>query len=101
MNTDYSELGEPRRKRLTFDPTINAGHLLTFAGMAISLFVGWSMLDKRVVVLEEAKVYQTRRDDQQDVIISDKLVEIREAVKDVRHGVDELRRDQKGPRGTP
>jgi hypothetical protein len=45
------------------------------------------------VVLEEAKLYQVRRDDAQDAAIGEKLTEIREAVKDVRHGVDELRRD--------
>ena len=71
---------EPHSKRLTFDPTINAGHLLTFAGMAVSLFVGWSMLDKRVVVLEEAKIYQVRRDDQQDTLISEKLADIRDGM---------------------
>ena len=89
---------EPRSKRLTFEPTINAGHLLTFIGMAVSVFVGWSMLDKRVVVLEEAKIYQVRRDDQQDTLISEKLADIRDAIKDVRRGVDELRRDQKTTR---
>lgn len=79
-------------KRLNFDPTINAGHLLTFAGLMIALFVGWATLDKRVVVLEEAKTYQVERDKTQDQAIADKMVEIRDGLKEVRRSVDELRR---------
>lgn len=85
----------PGRRRLSFDPTINAGHLLTFVGLLSALILGWNTLDGRVVRLEEAKLYQVKRDDAQDTAIGEKLIEIREAIKDVRHGVDELRRDGK------
>ena len=42
------------KKRLTFfDPTINAGHILTFISMVVAVMVSYSLLDKRVGVLEE------------------------------------------------
>ena len=41
------------RKRLNFDPTINAGHILTFISMVVAVGVSYSLLDKRVGVLEE------------------------------------------------
>lgn len=82
-------------KRLTFDPTINAGHLLTFAGLAVALFIGWSTLDKRVVVLEESRQYQRLRDDTQDNAVTQSLVEIKNAIADVKTGVNELRKEQR------
>ena len=92
--TDFSQIDEPKRRRLIFDPTINAGHVLTFASLAFALFIGWSALDKRVVILEEAKFYQVRRDEAQDQAIGDKFSEIRDRLKDVQGSVDELRRDR-------
>jgi hypothetical protein len=89
---------EQPRKRLTFDPTINAGHILTFittlVAVSLALFTGWNLMDKRVVVLEEAKTYQAARDKAQDEQIGEKLTDIKDAVKDVRRSVDDLRRDQ-------
>lgn len=82
------------KRRLTFDPTINAGHILTFVSLLAALVVGWNTLDKRVVVLEEAKNYQRERDNAQDAAITDKLVEIREGIKDIRRSVDDLRKSQ-------
>lgn len=84
---------EPKSPRLSFDPTVNAGHILTFVSLIAALAIGWTTLDKRVVILEEAKLYQAKRDDSQDAAIGEKLTEIRDAVKDVRHGIDELRRE--------
>lgn len=51
---------------MKFDPTINAGHLLTFAGFIIAGFVGWTTLDKRVVILEQQRISQEYRDASQD-----------------------------------
>ncbi len=82
-------------KRLTFDPTINAGHILTFIVGLAAGFGAWSTLDKRVVVLEEAKAYQQRRDDAQDLAIGVQLQDIKAAIKDVQRGVEQLARDQR------
>lgn len=91
---DYTEHDRRHRRGLHFDPTINAGHVLTFLGMSVALFVAWTSLDKRVVILEESRAYQKLRDDTQDAALSQQLVEIKDALRDVRHGVDEIRRDQ-------
>ena len=77
--------------RLKFDPTINAGHLLTFAGFIIAGFVGWTTLDKRVVVLEEQRKSQETRDSGQDSRSSEKFGEIRETMRDIKQTLDVVR----------
>lgn len=87
----------PHPKRLTFDPTVNAGHILTFVGMAMLVFAAWTTLDKRVVVLEEQRAYQRLRDDNQDQTVTQQLVEIKSAIGEVKAGVNEIRREQRKP----
>lgn len=91
---------ETRSKRFLFDPTINLGHILTFVGLLSAMVIGWNTLDKRVVVLEEAKTYQRERDAAQDLTINDKLSDLREYMREIKQGVDELRRDQSPPRSS-
>lgn len=99
MQTDAIKV---KANGLRFDPTINAGHILTFVATMVTVAVffvtGWNLLDKRVVVLEQGAVYQAKRDDAQDMAIGEKLGDIKEAVKDVRRSVDDLRRDQQAGR---
>lgn len=83
------------RKRLTFDPTINAGHILTFVSVMAVLVAGWNALDKRVVVLEEAKTYQRERDNAQDSAIAEKLVDIKDTLREVKRGVEDLKQRTK------
>lgn len=91
------ESGTP--KRLHFDPTINAGHVLTFIGMAFALFVGWSNLDKRVVTLEEQRAHQALRDASQDALVGQQLIDIKESLREMRvelrAAAVELRKDRK------
>jgi hypothetical protein len=82
---------EPQGGRLKFDPTINAGHLLTFAGFIIAGFAGWTTLDKRVVVLEEQRKSQEVRDNGQDSRSSEKFGEIRETMRDIKQTLDVVR----------
>ena len=77
--------------RLKFDPTINAGHLLTFAGFLLTGFIGWSTLDKRVVVLEEQKKSQEMRDVSQDTRSAEKFTEIRETMTDIKRTLESVR----------
>ena len=77
--------------RLKFDPTINAGHLLTFAGFLITISVGWSTLDKRVVILEEQRKSQESLDKAQDSRSSEKFGEIRETMRDIKQTLDVVR----------
>lgn len=82
---------EHPRKRLTFDPTINAGHILTFVSLAGALALGWNTMDKRVVILEEAKRYQEQRDDNQDRLLAEKLGDIKDTLREVKAGVETLK----------
>ena len=81
---------QPERKRLTFDPTINAGHILTFLGFILSMMVGWSVLDKRVVVLEEARKAQAQLDTHQDATQRASNDAVRESLKEIKDGIREL-----------
>lgn len=40
--------------KIKFDPTINLGHILTFAGFITTIFVTYNQVDKRITVLEES-----------------------------------------------
>lgn len=78
------------RRKLTFDPTINAGHLLTFAGFLLTMALGWSALDKRVVVLEEARKTQAQVDSHQDAIQRAGSDQVRESLSEIKQGIREL-----------
>lgn len=88
--TDDQDASKQERKRITFDPTINAGHLLTFAGFLITLSVGWATLDKRVVVLEEARKTQEQIDRHQDAMQRANADSVRESLAEIKAGVREL-----------
>ena len=88
--------GEDRRhtdqddNRVKFDKTINLGHDLTALTFCGALVVGWSMMDKRVVVLEEYRAAQRDRDATQDAISRDKFQEVRDALVDLRRSVEKV-----------
>lgn len=81
-------------RRIVFDGTINAGHLLTFFTLIATLAVGWNAMDKRVAVLERDSVHQNQRDAAQDYAIREGIVEIKGMVKDVQRSVDAVRETQ-------
>lgn len=98
MDTEPGALERPR-KRLQFEPTINAGHLLSLISMLGALAVGWNTLDKRVAVLEDSKLqqtsYQRERDAAQDQVIREKFDQIKEGLNEVKQVVNELRRQSR------
>lgn len=65
MRTQPSD-GEGAQRKVRWDPTVNLGHILTFAGFIVTILVSWSTLDKRVALLEAARVDQQQRDAGQD-----------------------------------
>lgn len=75
-----------------FDPTINLGHILTFASMVAAVMAAYSLLDKRVGVLEErsnaAIVQATDRQTEQ----KESLREIKSDIKDLQRSVNEISR---------
>jgi hypothetical protein len=77
---------------LKFDPTINLGHVLTFGAMLVSVSVAFSLLDRRISVLEErsnsAVISATERQIEQ----KDSLREIKSDIKDLQRSVNEIGR---------
>lgn len=79
-----------QERRIRFDGTINLGHILTFLGFLVSAMVAWTTMDKRVVVLEEARVYQTSVDKRQDEDRSAIKQQVREDYKDISNKLDRV-----------
>lgn len=82
--------------KVRYDPTINLGHILTFLGFLISIFVAWNAMDKRIILLEAAQSTQIERDNSQDR--ERRLIQnhtnaafgdIKEALKRIESKVDE------------
>lgn len=79
-----------RPQGITFDRTINLGHILTFLGFVITGMVAWSTLDKRVVVLEEARKAQAQVDRHQDDVLGQNMSTIREALGEIKRSVERV-----------
>lgn len=80
----------PPGNGVRFDKTINLGHVLTMVVMISTVMASWSLLDKRVVVLEEARQAQRDRDTTQDVSSREKFQEVRDALIDLRRSVEKV-----------
>lgn len=89
-NSDFAHLDARQRGRITFDPTINAGHLLTFLGFLLSGFMAYSTLDKRVAVVEQRTQTTEQRAAEQDARIKDSLSEIKQDLREVKGAVNQL-----------
>jgi hypothetical protein len=88
------------RRKVTFDPTINLGHILTFVGFVATGAVGYFDLRERISNNEirtaavAAEVTAEKQRTQQT------LARLEEDVREVRRGVGEILRSlpkQKGP----
>ena len=89
--SDFDRLQATRQRgRLAFDPTINAGHILTFFGFMVSGFLAYSTLDKRVAVIEQRTTSTEQRAAEQDVRIKDALGEIRQDLRDLKSAINQL-----------
>lgn len=88
-DSNFDQLNE-RRKRITFDPTINAGHILTSVIFVCGLFIGWTALDKRVVALEEGRKTQQEVDRHQDVMQGQNMMQIRESLVEIKRSVERV-----------
>ena len=86
------------RKRLNFDPTINAGHILTFISMVVAVGVSYSLLDKRVGVLEERSNTAIIQAADKQAEQKESLREIKSDIKDLQRSVNEISRAVAGKR---
>lgn len=75
--------------RVSFDPTINLGHVLTFVGFIVSGFTAYNALDKRVTVIESQAAAIVERTRDQDVRLKDTLTEIKGDVKELQRSVND------------
>lgn len=80
---------EPQKK-IRFDGTINLGHILTVVTFVAAGVAGWSTMDKRVMVLEEARLVQQQVDKRQDEDRADIKRTVREDMKEIIRKVDIL-----------
>lgn len=76
--------------KIKFDSTINLGHILTFIGFLVTIFVGWQNLDKRVVVLEENRHTQLLKDTHQDSLMNQQSNQIRESLSEIKAAIVRL-----------
>jgi len=87
----------PERKHIRWDPTINTGHMLSAGTSIIASLVfvmaSWATMDKRVVILEEARLatQQANRDRQDQ--IKDKFDDVKTSLTELKVTVEGLRRD--------
>lgn len=86
------------KKRLSFDPTINAGHILTFASMVVGVMASYSLLDKRVSVLEERSNAAIAQSADRQAEQKGSLREIKSDIKDLQRSVNEISRAVAGKR---
>ena len=91
-DSDFARL-TAQTGRITFDPTINAGHLLTFAGFIVSGFIAYSTLDKRVAVVEQRAAGAELRVIEQEARTNSSLNEIKRDVKETNSTVNQLARE--------
>ena len=80
-------------KGIKFDPTINAGHLLTFAGFLVSGFIAYSTLDKRVAVVETRTIMTDQRAQEQEARTNSALQEIKRDVQETNRTLNQIARD--------
>ena len=91
-------MAELDKKRLTFDPTINAGHILTFISMVVAVTVSYSLLDKRVGVQEERSNAAIIQAADKQAEQKESLREIKSDIKDLQRSVNEISRAVAGKR---
>ena len=76
-----------------FDPRISTGNILTIVGFIITLIIGWTTLDKRVVILEESRNTQMVRDKHQDFLLNQQATSMEKTALEIKQSI--LRIEQK------
>lgn len=83
--------------KVRWDPTINMGHIITMATSLISslifVMVAWSSVDKRVLILEEARTSQAQSAHDRQEMLNDKIVDVKSSLNEVKASIENLRRD--------
>lgn len=97
----FEDPNERPRRKLRWDPTINAGHITSAVigiGSAVVMTVGlYNSFDKRMTIQEERYLRQVERDAYQDIAMKEKFSEVKESLRDLKDTVNEIRRDVRKP----
>lgn len=88
MPPQKTSVEDSERKRLNFDPTINLGHVLTFAGFMGTILVGWTTLDKRVTVMEQRAATIEQRTGEQESRVKEYLSDLKSDVRDIKRSIE-------------
>ncbi len=80
------------RRRVQFDPTINLGHILTFVGFIAAGSVAYFDLRERISVGELRDQSMAADIASEKIRLRDTLQDLREDMREVRRGVDDLNR---------
>lgn len=75
---------------MRFDPTINLGHVLTFAGFMVAGFGAYGVMDKRLAIVEQGFVTQAAIDRRQDEDRAEMKRSNREDFKEINAKLDRL-----------
>lgn len=93
-NSDFTTpVEQQRHRRVSFDPTINLGHVLTFVGFLVTGFSAYSTLDKRVSLIESQTTVVMDRSREQDTRLKETLAEIKLDVKDLQRSMNDVNRN--------
>lgn len=76
--------------RMRFDPSFNAGNVLTAISMVVAVCGSYGMLDRRLAVQEANQAAQVATDRRQDDTISDMKRTTREDLKEINSKLDRL-----------
>ena len=74
-----------RAKRVNFDWTINLGHILTATSFLLAGLMAYTVIEKRVSLLEEKSEVAAR-------LATDRVVEQKETLKEIRTDIKDMSR---------
>lgn len=89
---DINNITVPPSKRISFDPTINLGHILTALSMMAVGFAGYNNLDKRISAQEQLAEVTAVQRLEQNADAKERLNEIKSDMKDMKRSIDDLTR---------
>lgn len=76
--------------RIKFDPTINLGHILTFVGFLATGFGAYTLLERRVTILEERSLRAIQDSSAARVELKEATREMRDELREVQRTVNQL-----------
>lgn len=89
-DTDNGALTVPRKRGITFDSTINLGHILTMLVLVGSVMQVYFSLDKRISKQEDLAPFVQSARDATDLRVQNSLTTLSVDLKDVKSSVDKL-----------